>query len=1127
MDLNKRIKSFAIEVGKDISQLRERIAMIQPTDISRDIANILSNGKTISKIHQEQINFDNQQKLANLKISLEKGIYYIEDCLEEGIRQKVLNGFYRDNKPLEEESLKVVSALTKFFKDIPNGAFVTSRKGTVFPVRKYSGYKPEIFGADNRRIKKGGYVTLTVHGSQPCIFIENKDMLHIDLSGATFIAEDMGVSVFEVSNSNHWNIVHAGNITTRRFLEVGYIGGRTGLFPPIDGWSEEHPEEGTGYADKGYYHMGFNTADYTHDISSYRNNQAEVQDVGDLSEFIGESCSLENITKWHKDRSIKRSWGCGGYWTEDGIGHEFPQEDGSVSPKWGTWGGAQHGSHGNAWHFYGCNNFTINYFDVRGMNGSAIVMGLYGKIDGTSVNAGDSHIAEENGMVCHNFLITGGYIHGNYVGGVGIVRGTNIIVSRLFCPDGRVGHPDASVEHTRKDGGITIDPGYWIWTSRYLPQNNIRYEDNTLGLAARKVCDAHTGNNINIINNTGSSLYYACGLVIQEAYAAVGGGGDSNINVNEESSFGYQDSNINIIGNTFVSGNIGLHLNNGDFGVKKRKDRGLWWLRGNVRIHNNTIYANKGITYNYGHGGFDIQGNNIIFAMPFGEPFGMRGLNEIKVVSQGQNYSDQSYITVTGGGPKARGFYMSPVIKSGKVTGVNVDSGGTCVDDLDSVVISVVDPTGAGSGAVIKAGSITNWTFAYFFGADGKYGTITDAKFSNNRAKNSPDGNFMRMFWTGHMQGCTITDNRFDITPYDYATQSDPANKPYRSNREYVNKAGQRVQILNQAVNLVDCFVQNNKAYNLVTGQVDDIPFRESYTTTGTRPQCKLVTESELSSNYISKAELAEILKNINKDNPIIVDDDSGGKEETPPEEVKEEEVPPSNTDSLALSEGSIIEWKSFKGVQPLSDIPANIDSTMKWVKTRNFPDGWNSYVNEEQGITYLETHSERGRSDGAMLFADNINLKENAGDQITIVVPFKALDFNNGRILWIVGSYQGEWDSKTGVNPNANAYQTKIGSEFIDGKFSFTRTPVQINGVTTKASDQFDLNKWYVLSITGTWAGNGIMFGGPANRNGMHSMQIGEGVRVYRNGTPSKEHLDAYISELVQKYEKLNQASQ
>lgn len=1127
-NLISNISTFADQVGTDIKSIKDEIRIMQPTDISLSVANILSSGDTVSKMYKEQLEFDSAQKLSNLKIAVEKGIYYLEDCLEESLRQKVLSGYFKDNKASEEESYNVSKSITDFFVKVPDHSFITARRESYFPVTKNKGYMPEVFGAENRKIKKGGYVTLTVNGAQPCIYIENKIGLHIDFSGVHFIAEDMGINVFEVCKSKHWNIIHGGHIKTRRYMEVGYTGGYQGLFPPIDGWTPELPEAGTGYADKGYYTMGFNTSDFSHDISAYRNNQADASVIGDMTPLVKQVCSKKNVEQWARDKSARRPWGCGGYWTEDGLGHAFPQDDGTTSPTWGTWGGAQHGSHGSAWHIYGCDNFTFNYFDVQGMNGNAIVMGLYGKRDGTSVNAGDSHIAIENHMVCNNIKILGGYIHGNYVGGVGIVRGENILVSGLFCPDGRVGHPDANVGHSRNDGGITIDPGYWIWTSRYLPQNNIRYENNHLGLAARKVCDAHTGNNINIINNTGSALFYACGLVIQEAYAAIGGGGDGNKNKAEATSFLLHESNINIIGNTFVSGCIGLHLNNGATGVKSRKDQGLWWLRGNVRVLNNNIIANRGLVYNYGHGGFNIEGNSVTFGMPFGEPFGMRGLNDVELTSSGSGYSQDTYIEVTGGGPKARGFILRPRIINGKIVNIYMDSGGTCIDDPDSIRINFIDPKGTGSGAAARHTGVGNVTFAYFFGADGKYGKITDSTFSNNRARNSPYGNFLRMLWSGEMEAVTIRDNRFDITPYMYADAKNAPNTPYRSELPYVNRAGQRVQILNQAATVVDCHIDNNKAYNLITGQVDDIVFREKFTASGTKEEIRPVRASELS-DYLRKEDLLNMLKDFNITGEIKKEETKDNEEVTPaPTEpqVSEAELERLRKEAIAIEENSIIEWTSFVGAEYPNNIPANKEAYIKWFNNREFPDGWNNYVKVQEGISFLETHSEKGRNDGTMMTTQNVNLLEEAVGNITIVMPFRALDFNRANILWILGGLRGEFETREGVNPSAIAFKSQVGGEYVDGKFSFTRTNVNINGVDTKPTDQFDIGKWYVLTITGAWVGNGTVHGGQANGNGMHSIQIGEGLRFYRNGKPSQEHLNEYVQSLVAKYEKLNEAN-
>lgn len=1145
--LNKTFK----QVGTDINRLNTVVDILEPTKLSNHLAHLLSVGENVSKLLQEQLKFTLEQQNEKLRIALEKGVFYLEECLPNELREKVLSGYFKDHKASNEEALEVSKSLTKFFKDVPDGSYITGRSGSVFPITKYKGYLPEKFGADNRRIKRG-LLTLTIDGAQPCVYIENKDNLHIDFSNVTFIAEEMGVSLFEVSNCHRWNIVHGGLIRTRGFLDVGYVGGLRGLFPPIDGWREDVPHLGTGYADKGYPNMGFNTTSLTHDLSSYRNNQAHVHEIEDLSSLVGERLNRDQVEAYVEAKHTKRTWGIGGYWTEDGEGHAFPQDDGTTSPKWGKWRGAQHGSHGNGWHFYGCSGFIIHYFDVQGLNGSAVVFGSYGLQDGTNVESGDSILALEKGLCCQDMKILGGYIHGNYVGGVGIVRGENIIISGINCLTGRVGHPDASIEHTRGDGTPTIDPGYWLWTSRYLPMNNIRYENNHFGLATRKICDAHTGNNVNIINNTGSCLYYACGLVIQEAYSAVGGGGDNNNNKAEHTSFRFHDSNINIIGNTFYSACIGLHLNNGSFGVGTRKSANLWWLRGNVRVLNNNIYANRGLSYNYGHSGFHIEGNTVTFAMSHGEPFGTRCIDSVRVTNGGSGYSNQTYIRVTGGGNEAYGYHLRPVIQNGVLTAVTVKSGGTKVHDLSTLKIEIIDPTGTGSGAETSV-ILGNRTYAYYFGSLARYGTITDATFSFNRAKNSPDGNFGCFLWTDKIQGGTIEGNRIDTTPYTVAASPAEENRPYKSTKTDMFNPGFRSQVLKQASPMNDCFIFNNKNFNLQTGIVEDIVFRQDNTSSGTKAEVTPATVQQLNSitipnvssaltGYVSKSELdsilsakiAEAIKGLQvtqpsgdkeaevppsppadsgpKENPSDTSSDTPTDTQTSPDPVPAQPTP---TDSKFIS------FDLSKMTYPNPLMSSNGVTSLEWILKGNAPSAPEALVETIPGhneYSLVRSRKNPNRSDGVYLHLKNIQLTEKAEGNVTIAIPFRLDEFNYANYGWIqtfVEQSKG-WDNRTAINPGFTTTPVMV-----DGVRDLTKAVSnrvhQVDGVNTVANvTQFELGKWYVYTWTGKMPSNDIILGSHATGNGVSSVSFSDHLRIYQDGTPSKEELDKYIQDTL-----------
>lgn len=826
-NLEKALSAIAKNTKAAKDTAAEAKEMAAPAKITTAVNGALSEVETAAKVAALQAKHETGMKLA-----VERGVYYLEDALTEELREKVLSGFFKTNKQTPAEAAVISRAVTEYIDRIPNGSYITARQGSVFSVDKNVGYKPDVFGADGRKVTVGG-MTLTIDGAQPCIYIRNKSNCYFDFRGVMFIAESFGVNVFEMDGGEGNVIMHGGVIRTRRWMEKGYVGGRQGLFAPIDGWTPENPHIGYGYADKGLYDLGFNTTRLLHDLARYRNNAAQVQDVKKPDDL-----TWAQIKEYESKQSRKVDLGVGGYWNEDGTKNQFPQEDGSVSEKWGKWSGGQRGSSANGWLIYDAYHLVIWDFDVRGMTGSAVQFGLYSTRDCRDVSGGDIDTAIREKMVCYDCKVYGGFMSDNYIGGVGVVRGVGVTVEGMNCLQGRVGHPDASVEHSRDNSQVTVDPGYWLWTSRYLPQIGIRFINNHFGFAARKVADAHTGNNIQIIGNSGSCLYYGTGVVIEETYAqdtTKGGRADN-------SSFKYQESNIVIKDNEFISGMNGIFLINGATGVKARKDKDLWWLRANITVQNNRIYAPRGVPCNFGHNRFTISDNSCTFALPFGEAFGLRYLSNIAIKNGGSGYSADTKIVITGGGEGARGAAAICTVTNGVITEVKIKASGTKYSDAKSLRIEAVDPAGSGSGAVFE-GFVNDSTYAYLIGAESRYGTIDGSYFANNTARNSPDGNYARQFLTGNLTGCTIRDNRLDVTPY---TKGDKPAKPYISDAAYVHRSGIASQGFYQTGTHTDCCHDNNKTWDQRTGAFSDHVFRNTTTTQGTADGNVRPTKTEI-----------------------------------------------------------------------------------------------------------------------------------------------------------------------------------------------------------------------------------------------------------------------------------------
>lgn len=840
-NLENALLSIARKTKAANNVAAEAKELAAPANIATAVNGALSEVETAAKIAALQAAHETGMKLA-----VERGVYYLEDALTGDLREKVLSGYFKDNKQTPDEAAAVSLAITEFIERIPNGSVITARQGSVFSVDKNKGWKPDVFGADGRVVSVGG-MKLTIDGAQPCIYIRNKSNCYFDFRGVTFIVESFGVNVFEMDGGEGNIITHGGNIRTRRYLEKGYVGGRQGLFAPIDGWTPENPDIGYGYADKGLYDLGFNTTTLMHDLARYRNNAAQVHTVKKPADL-----TWAQVKEYERQQSVRKYLSVGGYWNEDGTKNQFPQEDGTVSEEWGMWAGGQRGSSACGWVFYDVHHLVVWDFDIRGMTSSALQFGLYSTRDCRAVDGGDIATAIREKMVCYDCKVYGGFMHANYIGGIGVVRGVGITIEGMNCIEGRVGHPDASLGHSRDNSQVTVDPGYWLWTSRYLPQVGIRFLNNHFGFAARKVCDAHTGNNIQIIGNSGSCLYYGTGVVIEESFAmdATKGGRA------EDTSFKYQESNIVIKDNEFECGLNGIFLINGATGVKSRRDKKLWWLRANITVENNRIYAPRGMPCNFGHNRFTIQGNSCTFSLPFGEPFGLRYLSAINIKKGGQNYSPDTKIVITGGGEGARGAAATCTVTNGVITAIRITATGTKYADASSISVQAVDPTGQGSGAEFEA-FCNSSSYAYMIGAEARYGTIDASFIVNNMARNSAYGNYDRMFLSANLTGCTVRDNRLDTTPYTKGTN--PA-LPYTSDYPYVHRSGVASQGFYQTGTHTDCHHENNKTWDQRTGLFTDFVFRNVTTANGTLAENTKVSKTEIQA-LIDSAVAAAVAK--------------------------------------------------------------------------------------------------------------------------------------------------------------------------------------------------------------------------------------------------------------------------
>lgn len=1050
-NLERALSAIAKNTKAAKDTAAEAKEMAAPAKITTAVNSALSEVETAAKVASLQAKHETGMKLA-----VERGVYYLEDALTEELREKVLSGFFKTNKQTPAEAAVISRAVTEYIDRIPNGSYITARQGSVFSVDKNVGYKPDVFGADGRKVTVGG-MTLTIDGAQPCIYIRNKFNCYFDFRGVMFIAESFGVNVFEMDGGEGNVIMHGGVIRTRRWMEKGYVGGRQGLFAPIDGWTPENPHIGYGYADKGLYDLGFNTTRLLHDLARYRNNAAQVQDVKKPDDL-----TWAKIKEYERQQSKKVDLGVGGYWNADGTKNEFPQEDGTTAEKWGKWSGGQRGSSANGWLIYDAYHLVIWDFDIRGMTGNAVQFGLYSTRDCRDVDGGDIDTAIREKMVCYDCKVYGGFMSDNYIGGVGVVRGVGVTVEGMNCLQGRVGHPDASVEHSRDNSQVTVDPGYWLWTSRYLPQIGIRFINNHFGFAARKVVDAHTGNNIQIIGNSGSCLYYGAGVVIEETFAqdATKGGRADN------SSFKYQESNIVIKDNEFISGMNGIFLINGATGVKARKDKDLWWLRANITVQNNRIYAPRGVPCNFGHNRFTISDNSCTFALPFGEAFGLRYLSDISIKNGGGGYSADTKIVITGGGEGARGAAAICTVANGVITGIRITASGTKYSDEKSLRIEAVDPSGSGSGAVFE-GFVNDSTYAYMIGAENRYGTIDGSYFTNNTARNSPDGNYARQFLTGNLTGCTVRDNRLDITPY---TKGDKPAKPYISDAAYVHRSGIASHGFYQTGTHTDCCHDNNKTWDQRTGVFTDHVFRNTTTAKGTAEANVKLTKTEVQA-LIDAAVAAAVAKlNVGKgessgtatdtkpakpvESPKVEGDGQPATQPpaAPPKEAEAATEPPAAKSTTSVK-------FTFDGLEATAAEAVGSNNIAK-LKTLNNaeragePLDWVGAFGEDGGHKIMRSLV-AGEGKG-IRFIESEGLTSDGSSDSAIVFPFKQLSggaAGSGFSAVILNDRSIINDGLVSTNDEAGFKLRSFEGTTIDGK------PIS-------ATQVYSYNKWYVAVI-------------------------------------------------------------
>ena len=1137
-------KNKAEAAAQKAAETAQQLTLL-PTTVSKAVGEALGSPDAPSKIIEEQIRFDAEQVDAYVQISVQGKRYYLEDALPSDLRNKVLTRWYRNNKR-PDEALQIVQAIQTWADNLPEGVYITTRGG-VFPLTKNKGYAPDFYGADGRVYNaKTDYLshlrrTGGLDGQQPCVSFRSKSGCVFDFSQAVFIVEEYGQDAFHLCGGSQNNIIiHAGTIRTRAYLDLGYKGYSDGLashakmlFPPIDGTKPGNwLYGGSGCADKGYPEAGFNTCDGRGvELSLVKNNAAKLENLRQP-----EGYNRDSIKGWTIAQSSKLGFSVGGYFDENGESM-FPQDDGTFAPTWGKWRGGQHGSRGYGWCLFGVKNTRVMDFDISGFSGCAFSLGLHSVPSAESqVAANDTAEAYRLGLVAENTSIFGGTFNHNYTGGIELIRVSGVMITGIHQKHSVVGHPDASIAHHRGWGtqGFvqqpSLDPGYCICTSRYLPMDNIRIVNNVFGTGKRKVIDAHTGNNIWVSGNSGRALYYGISIVIQEQYAGdlLKNGAPAN-----RDSFAYEDSFMVIENNDFESANIGIHLTNGSEGVAARVKQNLWYLRANTLVQNNRIRAPRGIQCDYGHDGFRIIGNTVTFAYPGGDVYGLDRISSLEVVSGGSGYTSVPDIVIRGGGKNAGSAEIQAVVENGRVTSAKLLCPG--VGFTETPIIEVVG--GGGEGAVITA-AVNSFTYGMTVGAQTSKGDQLGTKILYNKVQNSPEGNFARQYTFQNLNGAVIAFNDADITAYHTVAALQTKFDKYPEGRRPTAKAGIPFTAADDMMKYRDGIVSAG-FYPTVPGGLNGCELIGNLTVDRNAGLGNTVVKTPWFGGGTIKNHLVTIpgIAEVNTEIAAIKSELAKLKAAIENTASDSSNRPSETNEATETSDGTSNNNGSGTldtAVQPENDNRANQPSVIvfDWTDNRLTDNTGRFSVTDivEEGLNpdRFEDKTSRVHTADSPRFIQTrlLNPNASAGTRLNItginfsgkgaiVMPIRITGLGSGKTHYLFAA--------------ADASAGKNSAEFIlksTGAQATVATPnsvrdlrgAAVNGTELTADTQIKVGEWFVLTVSGHLAGADFTLGSNNNGNTSISADFGEGLKIYPDGA-SAEQIAADVAALKEKY--------
>ena len=478
------------------------------------------------------------------------------------------------------------TAIQKAYDDLAPKNMVVRLFGNV-KATKLRGYRPDLYGQDNQPVS--GRPDLTRHGSQGTMLVHGENVT-LDLTGCIYEVQDMFLDGIHLTQGN---FIRNGTLRTKRIQEVDpnweavnqWRGGITGSKGRGNDWMPLIDAD-TGMSTKGTLTSGFNTtidsngASGTprHELAGYRSNSIDTSKLAS-----------------------------GGY------NGQFPQQDGSKAPTWGTWFGGWHGNNSAAIVIFTLPNTSKHLQEntqvgvynckIRGWGDSGITVGLRGDLKGTYI--GNTDMSQIMPLVPYNVILKDNVICDVYSSGIQKFRYINMIEvgNQVY----RSGHPDWNLDHKKRESTsiVSVDPGYGTSSGRELPQVNL-YLSNFVAMdCARKGIDAHTGTDTVIENVRIKSGYYGISIAVEERFS----------DPREESSAGHQISRYIIRNVDIECSNYGVHVING--AMSERNDGQPWDYRNAFLMDGLTIKAPRPYYNNYGRGGFTLSNSVLAFGAPY------------------------------------------------------------------------------------------------------------------------------------------------------------------------------------------------------------------------------------------------------------------------------------------------------------------------------------------------------------------------------------------------------------------------------------------------------------------------------------------------------------------------------